>query len=56
MEYTDEKIKEYIDFLGRYRKKHKLGQREAHQHVLCREVAREYGLTEEEIIWLDQNL
>lgn len=53
---TDEKNKEYIDFLDRYRKKHKLGQWEAHQHALCREVAKEYGLTEEEITWLDQNL
>ncbi len=51
-----DQMKEYIDFLGRYGKKHKLGQWEAHQHALCREVAKEYGLTEEEIIWLDQNL
>ena len=52
----NEKMKDYIAYLDRYCKKHKLFRWQAHQHLLCREAARECGLTEEELIWLDENL
>lgn len=51
-----DKYKDYIAYLDRYCKKYKLTRHQAHQHLLCREMAREYGLTEEEIVWLDENL
>ena len=53
---TDEKIKEYTDYLQKYSRKHNVSVWQAHQHVLCREVAKEYGLTKDDLRWLDENL
>lgn len=55
MNYTDEKIIEYLYYLDRYGKKHKLNRLQSHQHALCREVAKEYGLTEDEMMRMDEN-
>ena len=46
----------YKEYLKKYSKKNEIGIWQAHQHVLCREVAREYGLTEEQIVALDEDL
>ena len=51
-----EGMEEYRKYLEKYAKKHGLNLWQAHQHRLCREAAREYGVTEEEILWLDENL
>ena len=50
-----ENIKRYIEFLEKCKRKDESLWR-THQNRLCREVAREYGLTEIEIKWLDDNL
>lgn len=47
---------EYIKYLRRCCRNKSMGLWEAHQKNIHREVAREYGLTEEEILWLDENL
>lgn len=49
-------MEEYRKYLEKYARKHGLTLWQAHQHSLCRETAREYGVTEEEILWLDENL
>ncbi|MBP3469734.1 MAG: hypothetical protein J6K26_09500 [Lachnospiraceae bacterium] len=49
-------MEKYRKYLEKYAKKHGLNLWQAHQHSLCREAAREYGVTEEEILWLDENL
>ncbi len=53
---SEEKIKDYMAYLERLQKKHKLGLWQLHQWVLVREVARAYGLTEDEIRQLDEDL
>ena len=50
-----ENIKRYIEFLEKCKRKDESLWR-THQLRLYREVAREYGLTEIEIKWLDDNL
>lgn len=46
----------YINYLGRLQRKEKKSLWELHQRYISRDVAREYGLTEEEIIELDESL
>lgn len=51
-------IKKYIDYLVRTQNGRGKGESlwQLHQQVLYREVAREYGLTEEQIKQLDESL
>ena len=51
-----DKIKDYMAYLERLQKKHKIGLWQLHQWVLVREVARSYGLTEDETRQLDEHL
>lgn len=51
-----DKTKEYTDYLQKYSIKHNIPIWQAHQHALCREVAKEYGLTKDDLRWLDENL
>lgn len=46
----------YINYLRRLQRKEKKSLWELHQRYISRDVAREYGLTEEEIIELDESL
>ena len=46
-------MQEYMEYLKRYIRSSTIGIWQAHQYALCREVAREYGVTEEELLWLD---
>lgn len=46
-------VERYINYLGRTQRKEKESLYELHQRVISRDVAREYGLTEEEILELD---
>lgn len=54
----DVALKEYMDYLVRTQKGRGKGDNlwQLHQQVLYREVAREYGLTEEQIKQLDESL
>lgn len=44
-----DKVKDYIAYLERYCKMYNVTKQEANKHFLCREVAKGYGLSEEEI-------
>lgn len=57
-DYMGDKItvKNYVEYLQRYIRNRNESIWEAHRYKIHREVAREYGLTEEEILWLDENL
>lgn len=55
MDEKDE-LKEYIQYLQKYCRNKDVGLWEAHQNSIHREVAREYGLSGEDIQWLDENL
>ena len=56
MTENENAVKDYLDYLRKYSKKHRIGVWQAHQHVVCRSVAREYGLSEEQINQLDEDL
>lgn len=50
-------IKEYISYLERYAKNKNTTILKAHQNAMHRIVGKEtYGVTEEELLWLDENL
>lgn len=49
-------LKDYLDYLKRMSRVHNLDVWQLHQLAISREVAREYGLTEEQIEQLDENL
>lgn len=49
-------IKAYIEYLRRCIRTTGLTLFEAHQDAIHREVGRLYGVSEEELIWLDENL
>jgi len=49
-------MQEYQDYLARYTRGSNMNLWQAHQLLLSRLVAEEYGLTLEEISWLDKNL
>lgn len=52
-----ESIKEYISYLERYAKNKNTTICKAHQNAMLRIVGKEtYGVTEEELLWLDENL
>ncbi len=47
---------EYMEYLRKQSKMYHVTMWEAHQWALTREAAREYGLTEQELIELDESL
>lgn len=49
-------IKAYIEYLKRCIIGTDLSLHDAHKSNISRQVARDYGVTEEEILWLDENL
>lgn len=55
-ESSKEPLKDYLDYLKRLARVHNLDVWQLHQLALSREVAREYGLTEEQIKQLDEDL
>ncbi len=50
------KMERYINYLGRMQRKEKKSLYELHQRYISRDMAREYGLTEEQIMELDEQL
>lgn len=56
MDEQEERIKEYQDYLGRAVRNSRESAWQVHQRALSRAVAEGYGLTQEEILWLDGNL
>lgn len=52
-----ESIKEYISYLERYARNKNTTIWKAHQNAMHRLVGKvTYGVTEEELLWLDENL
>lgn len=49
-------MEEYLDYLNRYTRTLLITMREAHRQYLCREVAKEYGVTETGVKLLDKLL
>lgn len=49
-------VKRYINYLGRMQRVERKSLRELHQRYISRDVARDYGLTEEDIQELDESL
>ena len=47
---------EYLDYLKRYTRTSDTQLFQAHQLLVNRVAAKEYGVTEEQIRWLDENL
>lgn len=56
MDEREERIREYQDYLKRVVRNSGESLWQEHQKLLSRTVAEEYGLTPEEILWLDDNL
>lgn len=52
----EDPMKKYQDYLVRYTRTNGMTLHEAHQLLLNRIVAKEYGISEEQLIWLDENL
>lgn len=52
----EDPVKDYLDYLGRMRRIHNIDIWQLHQLSLSREIARNYGLTEEQIKQLDEDL
>lgn len=55
-EMHEDPEKDYLDYLRRMDRTHNIGIWQLHQLSLSREVARNYGLTEEQIKQLDEDL
>lgn len=49
-------MEEYLDYLKRYTRTLPISMREAHYQYLCREVARDYGVTENGLKLVDELL
>lgn len=49
-------IKEYIEYLRRLIRNTDMTLLKAHSLAISKEVAKDYGVTEEEIEWLTENL
>lgn len=56
MAENKEPMKEYQDYLRRLVHKSDMSIWQAHQLLQSRIVAQEYGLTDEQLRWLDENL
>lgn len=52
----EDPMNDYLDYLSRVHRIHNIDIWQLHQLALSREVAREYGLTEEQIKQLDEDL
>lgn len=51
-----EPLREYQNYLRRLLKNSDMSMWQAHQLLQSRLVAKEYGLTDEQLQWLDENL
>ena len=49
-------IKEYIEYLRRFIRNTDMTLFKAHSLAISKEVAKYYGVTEEELLWLNENL
>lgn len=49
-------MEEYMEYLRKQSKMYHVPMWEAHQWLLTREAGREYGLTEQELVGLDESL
>lgn len=49
-------IKEYIEYLRRLIRNTDMTLLQAHELKISKEVAKDYGVTEEELLWLNENL
>lgn len=49
-------VERYINYLGRMQRVERKSLRELHKRYISRDVARDYGLTEEDILVLDTSL
>lgn len=49
-------VERYINYLGRMQRVERKSLRELHKRYISRDVARDYGLTEEDILILDASL
>lgn len=49
-------IKEYIEYLRRLIRNTDMTLLQAHSQAISKEVAKYYGVTEEELLWLNENL
>lgn len=49
-------MNEYLDYLKRYTRTSDMNMFQAHQLLMSRVIAKEYGVTQEQIKWLDENL
>lgn len=47
-------MEQYLAYLKRYVRTLPISMREAHRHCICREVAKEYGVTEKGLDLLDK--
>lgn len=56
MEEHENPVKDYLDYLSRMHRIHNIDIWQLHQLSLSREAARGYGLTEEQIKQLDEDL
>lgn len=56
MDERKERMKEYQAYLSRVAESRGISLWQIHQSALSRAVAEGYGLTREEILWLDENL
>lgn len=46
----------YLAYLSRYTRCRDMSVRDAHRLLLSRIAAKEYGVTEDQLLWLDENL
>ena len=53
---NEDPVKDYMDYLKRMQRTSNIGLWQLHQLALSREVSMEYGLTEEQIKQLDEDL
>lgn len=49
-------MEEYLEYLKRYTRTLSIPMKEAHRKYLCREIAKEYGVTEKGVELLDELL
>ena len=49
-------IKAYIEYLQKISKETGKTMLQAHELEICKTVGRDYGVTEEELLWLNENL
>lgn len=55
-EVYEEPLEEYRNYLNRVARTSSMSLWELHQLLMSRLIAMEYGVTEEQLVWLDENL